>query len=303
MPSPLRVTRFDVAVSGGSLACFRFGKPGATTIAIAAHGITSNSRAWLPVARALGDAVALVAVDLRGRGRSSDFRGPYGIDAHARDLLAVVDALALERAVFAGHSLGAYIVARVGASRPDRVQSLVFVDGGLPIPGAENFDLDAFLGPALARLKLRFPDREAYREWWREHPALRAGDVLDEDLTAYADHDLEGAPPDLHSSVIEGAVRVDAADLLQVADPAYRLQVPARILCAPRGLMNDPNPMQPFEVARAWAAADRSLREAVLVPDVNHYTITLGARGAAVVANAIATACEGHRPAIPLSGA
>jgi hypothetical protein len=67
--------------------------------------------------------------------------------------------------------------------------------------------------------------------------------------------------------------------------------------------MNDPNPMQPFEVARAWAAADRSLREAVLVPDVNHYTITLGARGAAVVANAIATACEGHRPAIPLSGA
>jgi pimeloyl-ACP methyl ester carboxylesterase len=295
MSELVQITRFDVEVSGGPLACFRFGKPDATQIAIAVHGITSNSRAWLPVARALGDEAALVAIDLRGRGRSSGLPGPYGIGIHVRDLLGVIDVLGLERALLVGHSLGAYVVARLAASHPDRATSVVFVDGGLPIPGSENFDLDAFLGPALARLKLRFADRKAYREWWRTHPALRAGDVTDEDLAAYADHDLVGTSPDLRSSVVEEAVRADAADLARGADAAHRLKVPVRMLCAPRGLMNDPNPMQPLALARAWAAEDPSLREAALIPDVNHYTITLGARGAAAVAEATMAASESTR--------
>jgi hypothetical protein len=50
--------------------------------------------------------------------------------------------------------------------------------------------------------------------------------------------------------------------------------------------------MQPLELARAWAAERTELREAVLVPDVNHYTITLGGRGAAQVAAEIAATCE-----------
>jgi pimeloyl-ACP methyl ester carboxylesterase len=222
---------------------------------------------------------------------------------HVRDILALLDALGLERVVLAGHSLGAYIAAQLAASHPERVHSVVFVEGGLPIPGSEEVDLEAFLGPALARLQLRFADREAYRAWWQEHPAIRGSDVADEDLWAYADHDLVGSAPHLRSSVIEEAVRVDAADVARAADAAYRLTVPARALCAPRGLVNDPNPMQPLELVRAWAAECPSLREAVPVSDVNHYTIMLGARGAAVVADAIAAACAERRPVVPRAGA
>lgn len=301
MPAPNSITRFDVEVSGGRLACFRFGKPTAKRLAVALHGITASSRAWLPVARALGNRADLVAVDLRGRGSSGELPSPFGIDAHVRDVLAVIDALGLERVVLAGHSLGAYIAAQLAASHPERVRSVVLVDGGLPIPGRAEVDLDAFLGPALARLKLRFADREAYRAWWRQHPAL-GSEVADEDLWAYADHDLVGSAPDLHSSVIEAAVRADAADIAQAADAAHRLTVPAHALCAPRGLVNDPHPMQPLELVRAWAAENPSLREAALISDVNHYTITLGARGAAAVADAIAVACEERRPVAPPSG-
>jgi lipase len=294
MPEPVEITRVDIEVLGGALACFRFGAAGGESLAVAVSGITGSSRSWLPVARALGDRAALVALDSRGRGRSSDLPGPYGIDVHVRDLLAVLDALGLAKAVLVGHSLGAYIVARLGASHPERVHALVLVDGGLPIPGTENVDpqqfLDAFLGPALARLRLRFADREAYRDWWRAHPALGGGDVLDDDLVAYADHDLVGTAPGLHSCVREDAVRADAAELLPAADAAYRLTVPTRLLCAPRGLLDDPNPMQPLPIANAWAAANPGQREAVLVPDVNHYTISLGAPGAAAVADAIAAA-------------
>jgi pimeloyl-ACP methyl ester carboxylesterase len=294
MPEPVEITRLDVDVPGGALACFRFGAAGEQPVAVAVHGITGSSRSWLPVARALGDRAALVALDIRGRGRSSDLPAPYGIDVHVRDLLAVLDALGLERAALVGHSLGAYIVARLGAAHPERVHALVLVDGGLPIPGTENVDpqqfLDAFLGPALARLQLRFADREEYRDWWRAHPALGADDVADEDVVAYADHDLVGTAPELHSCVLEEAVRADAAELLPAADAAYRLAVPARLLCAPRGLLDDPNPMQPLPLANSWAAADPDRREAVVIPDVNHYTISLGAHGAAAVADAIATA-------------
>ena len=301
MSRPVEVTRRDVEVPGGALACFRFGAADERPVAVAVHGITSNSRAWLPVGRALGDRVALLAPDLRGRARSNHLPEPYGLDAHVRDLLAVLDAFGLERAVFVGHSLGAYIVAKLGADHPERVQAPVLVDGGLPIPGTEDVDprefLDGFLGPALARIYLRFPDREAYRSWWWAHPALAGSDVAEEDLAAYADHDLVGSAPELRSSVMEAAVRADAAELVPAEIAAPRLALPARMLCAPRGLLNEPAPMQPIALAKAWAADDPQRRRAELVADVNHYTITLGTAGARAVADAIAEAVQGSRSA------
>jgi len=240
-----------------------------------------------------------VAPDLRGRGRSNNLPGPYGIDVHVRDILAVLDALGLDRAVLVGHSLGAYVVARIAVSHPERVHALVLVDGGLAIPGSDGVDpqafVDAFLGPAMARLKLRFPDRDAYRDWWRAHPALSRGDVADEDVVAYADHDLVGAEPEMRSSVLEEAVRADACELLPAQGAAHSLTVSARLLCAPRGLLDDPNPMQPFELAHAWAQQDPGRRQAALIPNVNHYTITLGTAGAAAVADAIAATANASR--------
>src|SRR5581483_5248798 len=201
MLGPVEITRRDVDVPDGVLACFRIGAAGSQPLVVAVHGITGNSHAWIAVARALGGRAALVAPDIRGRGRSNALGGPYGLDAHVRDLLALIDALGLERAPLVGHSLGAYIVARFAVTHPDRVDSLVLVDGGLPIPGTENVDpqpfLDAFLGPALARLRLRFPDRDSYRAWWRTHPAFAGDDIADQDLWAYADHDLVGTAPEL----------------------------------------------------------------------------------------------------------
>ena len=51
-----------------------------------------------------------------------------------------------------------------------------------------------------------------------------------------------------------------------------------------------PDPMQPLADVRAWAAADPERRQALEVPDTNHYTIAWGAHGAAAVADAIAAA-------------
>ncbi|HEY5429353.1 MAG TPA: alpha/beta fold hydrolase [Solirubrobacteraceae bacterium] len=291
--------RLDVDVYGGRLATYRLGANRADApLVLAIHGITSTSRTWLATARALADRAALIAVDLRGRGRSSELPPPFGLDAHVRDVIAVLDRLGVDRAVVTGHSLGAYIAARLATSHPDRVAQLVLVDGGLTIPAGEDRDTDqfieAFLGPTFTRLSMTFPDVAAYQEWWAQHPAVIAADVDRADLNEYAAHDLTGDPPELRSSINPRVVRDDGLDLVGDHD-APRLAVPAVLLCAPRGMIDDPNPMQPLALAQAWADAAPSTRRAVQVPDVNHYTIAWGARGARAVADEIARAVSATR--------
>lgn len=282
---------------GGALALFRLGTgPGTAEPVIAVHGITANSHAWLAVDRALEGRAALLAVDLRGRGDSHVLPPPYGMEAYARDLLAVLDACGLERAVLVGHSLGAYAVARFAADHPERVRAAVLVDGGLTNPGLKDVDpepfLAAFLGPALARLEMTFPTPQAYHDWWRAHPAFAQSDVANQDLIAYADHDLGGEAPELRSTVAREAVRADAHELFEIGKPALRLAVPAELLRAPRGLQNDPAPMIDAGVGRAWAEAAPDLRRVAEVPLVNHYTIVMGATGAGAVAQAIVRALQ-----------
>ena len=98
---------------------FRLGEaPDEAEPVLAIHGITANSRSWLAVARALDGRASLLAPDLRGRGASNGLPAPYGMEAYARDMLAVLDHFGLEHTVLAGHSLGAYAVARFAADHP-----------------------------------------------------------------------------------------------------------------------------------------------------------------------------------------
>jgi lipase len=291
--------RGDVAVDGGQLATYRLGAAaelGAAAqhrapLVLAIHGITSTSRTWLATGRALGERATLIAVDLRGRERSAGLPPAVGLDAHVRDMVAVMDAAELGRAVVVGHSLGAYIAARLATSHPDRVASLVLVDGGLTIPESRNAPdperfVAEFLGPTFERLQMTFPDVAAYQAWWAEHPAVAGTDVDRADLDAYAAYDLIGEPPELRSGIAAQVVRDDGLDLFGDPDAA-RLTMPSLFLCAPRGMVDDPHPMQPLRDVQAWASQDPGRRHAIEVPDTNHYTIAWGAHGAAAVADAI----------------
>jgi pimeloyl-ACP methyl ester carboxylesterase len=292
MSSAPQIQELAVPVDGGTLAAYRFGDADAPPV-LAVHGITGNSRAWLAAARALGDRASLIAVDLRGRAGSRELPAPYGTAAYVADLAAVIERLGIGPALVVGHSLGAYTVSRLGVEHPELVRGLVLVDGGLTIPGSLDVEpqrfVDAFLGQTLSRLSLQFASPDAYLAWWLEHPAFAGHDVDTDDLRSYATHDLTGVAPRLHSSVIEPAVRADAEELTTLGSWAPALERPATFLCAPRGLHDEPKPMQPLALVQAWAA-ERGDRTAVPVDDVNHYTLAMGARGAAAIAEAIAAA-------------
>ncbi|HET8659362.1 MAG TPA: alpha/beta fold hydrolase [Micromonosporaceae bacterium] len=270
-------------------------------VAVAAHGITANGLAWARVAQLLDRRVTLVAPDLRGRAGSRAAPGPYGIRRHADDLAAVLDGLGLARAVFVGHSMGAYVAAVAAVRHPARVSAVVLVDGGLsfPVPAGVDGDavLHAVLGPAMARLDMSFPDREAYRRYWQAHPALTGhwAPWVDD----YIQHDLVGEGPYRSSCVVE-AVRVDGGEVFadaEVHSAIHQLPVPGVLLWAPRGLQNEEQGL--YDERRLAGLALPTVR----VPDTNHYTLLLDDAGAGVVAEHIVAAAQAKAAGPPAESA
>ncbi|MGA5704843.1 alpha/beta hydrolase [Peterkaempfera bronchialis] len=281
---------FAVAVPGGDLTVLRWPAtdPAAPTV-LALHGITANGLAWGEVAEQLAGRATLVAPDLRGRAGSRAVAGPYGLARHADDAAAVLDHLELDGAVVAGHSMGAWVAALAAVRHPGRIRRVVLVDGAVsfPLPPGVTEDdaLAAVLGPALARLTMSFPSRDAYRDFWRQHPAFHDA-VWTDRLGAHLQRDLVGSEPELRSSCVEEAIHTDGAQVLLDAEAAaavHRLPCPATLLWAERGLLDQPQGM--YDAARLTAAGlDPERVTTIAAPGTNHYSVLLGAGGARTVA-------------------
>ena len=290
----------SIPVEGGDLAALHWpaDAPGAP-IAVLLHGITANAMAWARVAGALAGGFEVVAPDLRGRAASAGLPGPYGIEAHAADVAALLDSLGADddagadAAVLVGHSMGAFVAALAAAGTArDRVHGLVLVDGGLALPQPPGADVDAMLtallGPALDRLSMTFPDLAAVRAFWSQHPAV--GPWVDvPSVAAYLARDLVGEPPALRSACVPEAVRVDGGDVLlneRVLEATTDLPVPATLLWATRGLF-DQTPGLYDEVRLAQLGLEPSGITAREVPDTNHYSILWASQGVEAVAAAV----------------
>lgn len=269
----------------------------AAPVVLAIHGVTASSMSLRPVARQLAGSRNLVAPDLRGRGASASLPGPVGMEAHARDCAVVIEAFAPGPVVVLGESMGAYVAIALAAARPDVVERLVLVDGGLPLPVPEQFgpqpDLDAVIlatiGPALTRLATVYPSREAYLDFWRAHPAFQHD--WNADVEAYLDYDLHPVEGGYRSRVSEAAVREDSRDLLASGAVAARLElvhVPVHLLRAPRDLLDRPAPLLPEPVVDEWRRRLPNL-STELVEDVNHYSLMFGPRGARLIAERLLT--------------
>ncbi len=279
-----------VAVDGGGMTVAEWGDPAAPPV-LAIHGITASHLAWTRVAEALPDR-RVVAPDLRGRGRSAGLPGPFGMARHAADLVRLLDGLGLDRVPLVGHSMGAFVATATAALAPERVTGAALVDGGIPFPSPADGDVEgavrASLGPALARLTMTFPDRDAYRAFWAQTPALGAL-VDDEAVRAYIDYDLVGDPP--HPATAPAAAAQDSLEFYGDI-PARALdtaRVPLELLWAPRGLQ-DETPGLYTEERLADAVSRWPRLRTRFVDDVNHYTIVMTPRGAAAVAEAVGRA-------------
>lgn len=96
------------------------------------HGYTGAHDVWLDeISPRLADRYRCIVMDCRGAGDSEHSADGYNISQYAEDVVALADALELERFTYVGHSMGGGIGYELGISHADRLDKLVLV---APIP-------------------------------------------------------------------------------------------------------------------------------------------------------------------------
>ena len=116
------------------------------------HGGLGHSGNWgYQVPALIGSGYRVVLIDSRGHGRSTRDTQPFSYELMASDVLAVMDALHLERAALVGWSDGACTALVLAAKAPSRVAGVFFFACNMDPSGVKPFAATPTLDRCFAR--------------------------------------------------------------------------------------------------------------------------------------------------------
>lgn len=188
---PARDNSRFVEVPGGRL---WVASQGSGTPLVLLHDGLLPSETWESQVPVFSRSFRVIRYDRRGHGRSEPPQGPY---SDVADLVAIFDALKLERAVLAGCSNGGKIAVDFALAHPNRVEALVLagpVVSGLPFSehfrqrGAANYApyvreksleklVDAWVRDPYLMDPANVRARERLRELLIRHPGSVTGTI------------------------------------------------------------------------------------------------------------------------------
>ncbi|MFI1760557.1 alpha/beta fold hydrolase [Streptomyces sp. NPDC020800] len=164
------------------------------------HGWTANRHRWDHQLAHFSTGRRVIRLDLRGHGESTG-AGVRTIAELARDVLALLDHLEVERFVLVGHSMGGMISQTIALSHPERVERMVLVNSigrmtysrgrGLLMSASTLVPYKLFVATNIQRAFAPGHPREEIRKYIRDsagtprevvmtlYGAMRAFDVLD----------------------------------------------------------------------------------------------------------------------------
>ena len=252
---------------------------------VALHGITAQHRAFTAAARHLAGTRGIVGVDLRGRGDSGKPDSGYGLEAHAGDVIRVLDHLGLRDAVIVGHSMGGFVALKTALLYPDRVRALVLLDGGWPRVGklpeelteAEKEEAAAVeegLERAFRRLDMTFESPEAYLDFWFPGQGLKPED-LPLDLADYYHYDLGEVEGGYQPKASRAAAEEDSTSISSespTADALRGVACPVVLARAAEAFFPGSDPLIP-DGTRDTMAAVLDLRSESVIEGATHYTM------------------------------
>ncbi|MFN2461900.1 MAG: alpha/beta fold hydrolase [Candidatus Velthaea sp.] len=93
------------------------------------HGFPLDRTIWDAQFTALSQRCRVIRPDLRGSGESGFTDGPALMETLAADVAGLLDALGVERAIVAGHSMGSYVALAFFRMYSERVAGLALVGG------------------------------------------------------------------------------------------------------------------------------------------------------------------------------
>lgn len=181
MESCLSTCRF-IKLRGHAMA-FRTGGSEHGKPVVLIHAFASESITWQATAMALSQrGFRVIAPDLRGHGRSP-WTATYALRDFEQDLIALLDALQLQRASLIGHSLGGHLALKLATLQPERIHRVVVE--AAPVPPRDAAEAAALAaaraGPAWRRsLQLAGPGRLLRRVLMRRFDPRSARFVLPE---------------------------------------------------------------------------------------------------------------------------
>ena len=96
------------------------------------HGLTRNARDWAEFAERYAPGFRVLVLEFRGRGESGYDPDPshYNPLTYARDVVALLDQLGIDQAVFVGTSLGGLVIMTIAATTPKRIAATILNDIG-----------------------------------------------------------------------------------------------------------------------------------------------------------------------------
>ena len=183
------------------------------------HGFGGGLDNWLFNQPALAAARRVCAVDLPGHGASGKDVGAAGVDWMAAAVVEFLDAIGLDRAHFAGHSMGGAVALDIAFNHGARTASITLIASAGLGPEIDGEYIAAFLAarrrkelkPVLARL---FAD-----------PGLLRRDMIDQVLKYRRLDGVEAALGAIAAGFFEGGRQ--ACDF---SDRVGRLPVPAQVI-------------------------------------------------------------------------
>lgn len=104
---------------------------------ILTHGAAMDLRQWQPQYEALSRTSLVVGWDVRGHGESTLPPGPVDAEFFSQDLIALLDHLAIDKAVLVGLSMGGHISLQTAVRYPARAAGLVLL--GTPFSNSRNW--------------------------------------------------------------------------------------------------------------------------------------------------------------------
>ncbi|CAN5526783.1 hypothetical protein BH24ACT22_BH24ACT22_08840 [soil metagenome] len=252
------------------------------------HGITAQHRAFNALAQHLGEEYELIGVDLRGRGDSEKPEAGYGLEAHASDVMRVLDHLDLQSAVLLGHSMGGFVGLQAALFYPERVRALVLLDGGWPrvevseeeLTEEQKEELEEArqgLQRAYSRLDMVFESPDNYLDFWFPDQELTMEDLPPE-LADYYRYDLGEVEDGYQPKASLDAVQEDSPQISSSAPTAEQMKgvkCPVALIRPTEGFLPDSSPLI-TEQARAQMGDALDIRSDTILEGANHYTMLWG---------------------------
>jgi 3-oxoadipate enol-lactonase len=129
----------DINANGVSIHVEVEGPEGAPVLMLS-NSLGTNLHMWDEQVAPFTRRFRLVRYDRRGHGKSGVPKGPYSMERLGRDVLAILDALDIERINWCGLSMGGMVGQWLGANAPSRIDKLILSNTSCYMPDNAIWD-------------------------------------------------------------------------------------------------------------------------------------------------------------------